>query len=69
MADCIRGFNVMCIHCGEGGDNVRIILSDVTQFSCTTCNGDFDSDEVEKAILNWRLVLDWIATCPERNDE
>lgn len=69
MADCIRGFNVPCILCGDADGSVTVDLADVTLFSCKQCGNDFSADDVEKSVNNWRRVLEWIATCPERNDE
>jgi transcription elongation factor Elf1 len=60
-----RGFgSVPCIRCGETG-TVSVSLDDVANFSCTSCDEEFEAETVRTVLEAWAPVLDWIAKAPE----
>ncbi len=59
-----RGFpSLTCVLCGEA-DCVRLDLSDLDTFTCTSCEADFTLDEVREHLAAWGRVVVWIESAP-----
>lgn len=57
------GFDVACILCGHT-DSVTLYISDVLNFVCTDCDGEFDAACVRSFLGTWDAALAWLQTCP-----
>lgn len=58
-----RGFRAPCIKCGDP-DCVRVDLSDLSAFTCHSCDDTFTADDVREHIAQWSSVLAWIEAAP-----
>lgn len=59
-----RGFPHNCIKCGEE-NVVRIDLENLGQFTCTSCEAEFDLEEVEALLTQWGRIVQFIRSAPE----
>ncbi len=52
-----RGFDVLpCIKCGEDTE-ILLYLSDCATFRCSSCENEFNTDEVSLVVHRWQQVL------------
>lgn len=62
-AKTTRGFKAPCIKCGEEA-TVRLDLSDLDAFTCSSCDAEFTADDVRAFVAEWAKVLSWIDSAP-----
>ncbi len=61
-----KGFGALtCPMCGESTNTIVMDLSEPL-FRCGECEKEFDVGDVENLIQQWKKVLDWVATMPEK---
>ena len=62
-----RVFDVACPYCGEEGA-VRIYVHDMTEFSCGSCDAEWDAASLRAMFAKWEWLLAWVETAPEVED-
>ena len=58
-----RGFSLLCPRCLEQ-DTVRVDLDDLGRFTCTSCEEEFQADDVRAIIDAWTPALAFLASAP-----
>jgi hypothetical protein len=54
-----------CIMCGEDV-TIRVDLDDGHALTCTGCDSEYTTDDVERVIGEWREILPWLKSHPSR---
>jgi hypothetical protein len=62
-----RGFAHRCPFCGEE-DTLRVDLGDTSNLLCSSCDSQITIDDIQTVISQWRVILSWLKTAPERED-
>ncbi len=56
-----------CPRCGEE-TSISLDLTDLSTFTCTACEEQFDLAAVVTLVRRWQAVLAWLDTTPMRGD-
>jgi uncharacterized protein (DUF983 family) len=64
VSPAAKGFpDLPCPRCGEAGA-IRLLLEDLTTFTCAACDAEFTAEEVRALVTAWLPVLAWIDLAP-----
>jgi hypothetical protein len=64
----VKGFPNTCPSCDEPNGLV-VDLDDVSQIRCVQCSGEFTADRLRLMAAQIAVILDWLETAPEREEQ
>ena len=58
--------NLTCLFCNDEDALVRMDLTADHTFTCSSCDTEWDEDEVRAKVEAWTRMLKWLETSPFR---